>query len=83
MSLSDLVDDIKKKEADKVKAQAENNDDAVKDLTVVISKLKERPEQKKSTLLKADFFLRYTLLHATSGDPSVMVRRIMRTSNSD
>ena len=38
---------------------------------------------KKSALLKADFVLRYTLLHATSGDPNVMVRRIMRTSDSD
>ena len=46
-------------------------------------KLTSQIEQKKSALLKADFFLRYTLLHATSGDPNVMVRRIMRTSDSD
>ena len=46
-----------------------------------LEKLKSKLEQKKSILLKADFFLRYTLLHATSGDPNVMVRRIMRTSN--
>ena len=39
-------------------------------------------DQRKSTLLKADFLLMYTLLRATSGDPSVMVRRTMRTSNS-
>ena len=40
-------------------------------------------EQEESILLKTDLLLRYTLLHATSGDPNVMVGRIMRTSNSD
>ena len=33
--------------------------------------------------MKADNFLRYVLLHSTSGDPNIMVRRIMRTSSSD
>ena len=55
----------------------------IKDIQEEIDKLNSRLEQKKSALLKADFFLRYTLLHATSGDPNVMVRRIMRTSDSD
>ena len=81
--LSDLVEDIKKKEANKFKAQAETKVDEVKELTAVISTLKENWSREKSTLLKADFFLSYTLLHATSGDPNVMVRRIMGASNSD
>ena len=33
--------------------------------------------------MKADNFIRYVLLHSTSGDPNIMVRRIMRTSSSD
>ena len=79
-----------KQEQDKVKTQDANNPQDVQDLTKEITaiqeeidKLNSRLEQKKSALLKADFFLRYTLLHATSGDPNVMVRRIMRTSDSD
>ena len=78
------------KEQDKVKTQDANKPQDVQDLTKEITaiqeeidKLNSRLEQKKSALLKADFFLRYTLLHATSGDPNVMVRRIMRTSDSD
>ena len=43
---------------------------------------KNKREQLKLTFFKADVF-RYTLLHATTGDPNVMVRRIMRTSNVD
>ena len=38
---------------------------------------------KGAQLIKADNFLRYVLLHSTSGDPNVMVRRIMRTTSSD
>ena len=79
-----------KKEQDKVKAQTEGKPQEIQDLTKEIKEiqeeivdLKSKLEQKKSALLKADFFLRYTLLHATSGDPNVMVRRIMRTSDSD
>ena len=81
--LSDLIANIKKKESDKLKAQSENKSEEITALTAEIAKLKETLEQKKSTLLKVDFFLCYTLLHVTSGDPNVMVRRIMRTSNSD
>ena len=33
--------------------------------------------------MKANVFLRYVLLHSTSGDPNIMVRRIMRTSSLD
>ena len=71
------------------KAQAENRDQEVLvtaeigDIRNEITKLNEILEQKKSTPLKADFFVRYTLLHATSGDPNVMVRRITRTSSAD
>ena len=79
-----------KKEQDKVKAQTENKAQKIQDLTEEIKEIQEeiidlkaKLEQKKSTQLKADYFLRYTLLHATSGDPNVMVRRIMRTSDSD
>ena len=79
-----------KKERDKVKAQNANKpqdvQDLTKEITVIqeeIDKLNSKLEQKRSALLKADFFLRYTLLHATSGYPNVMVRRIMRTSDSD
>ena len=79
-----------KKEQDKVKAQNANKpqdvQDLTKEITVIqeeIDKLNSKLEQKKSALLKADFFLRYTLLHATSGYPNVMVRRIMKTSDSD
>ena len=79
-----------KKEQDKVKAQTENEPQEVQDLTKEIKEtqgeivdLKAKLEQKKSTLLTADFFLRCTLLHATSGNPDVMVRRIVRTSDSD
>ena len=78
------------KEQDKVKAQDANKPQDVQDISNEIKviqeeldKLTSKLEQKKSALLKADFFLRYTLLHATSGDPNVMVRRIMRTSDSD
>ena len=53
------------------------------DLVAEVTSLKHRFGQKKSSLIKADFFLWYSLLHATSGDPNVMVRRITRTSNSD
>ena len=79
-----------KKEQDKVKTQDANKPQDVQDLTKEmtaiqeeIDKLNSKLEQKKSALLKADFFLRYTLLHATSGDPNVMVRRIMKISESD
>ena len=41
---------------DKPKAQSENKDQEVKDITAEIATLKERLEQKKPTLLKEDFF---------------------------
>ena len=78
------------KEQDKKKAVDENKPQDIQDITKEIKdiqaeldKLNSKLEQNKSALLKADFFLGYTLLHATSGDPNVMVRRIMRTSDSD
>ena len=80
-----------KQQAHRAEIQAEDEPQEVQDLTKEIQEivteltaLKDRLDQKKSTLLKADFSLRYTLLlHATTGDPNVMIRRIMRTSNSD
>ena len=33
--------------------------------------------------MRVDNFPRYVLLHSTSGDPNMMVRRVMRTSCSD
>ena len=94
--LSDTIEEIKrkdddqvKKEADRANAQAENKLQEVQELTKEIqdivtehTALKGKLEQQLSALLKADFFLRYTLLRATSGGPNVMVRRIARTSNS-
>ena len=71
--LSDLVEH-QKREADNIQTQSENMPDEGNDLTAEMSTLKNQ--------FKADF-LRYTLLHATSGDPNVMVGRIMKTSNSD
>ena len=95
--LSENIENIDKvtaqkvqKEQDKVKAISANKPQnaqditrEIKDIQEEIDKLNSKLEQKKSALLKADFFLRCTLLHATSGDPNVMVRRIMRTSVSD
>ena len=73
------------KEQDKVKTQDANKPQDVQDIAKEIKEIQEeldklnsKLEQKKSALLKADFFLRYTLLRATSGDPNVM-----RTSDSD
>ena len=78
------------KETDQGNAQSENNDLEVQDLTkqvqgivTEITSLTDKRDQKKSSLIKADFLPRYTLLHATSKDPSIVVRRIMWTSNSD
>ena len=48
-----------------------------------INVLNEKKASKESTLMQADNFLRYVLLHSTSGDPNIMVRRVMRTSSSD
>ena len=55
----------------------------VKKVEGEIKALEEKKESRGLTLLKADNFLRYVLLHSTSGDPNVMVRRIMRTTSSD
>ena len=78
--LSDPNGDVTQKDADKLKAQAENRADEVttlSSLTPEIASLKNKLEQKKSTLLKADFFPQYTLLHTTTGDPDVMIRSQM------
>ena len=48
-----------------------------------IKTLEEKRDSRGLTLIKADNFLRYVLLHSTSGDPNIMVHRVMRTSSSD
>ena len=73
--LSDLVEDIKKKAADKLKTESENTDDEANHLGVEISTLKLL--EQKSQLCSKQIFMRYTLLHTTSGDPNVIVRKIM------
>ena len=65
--LSDLSEELKRKAADKLKAQGENKADCTHTKIATLKNL----EQKRSTLLKADFTLRCSLLHALSGDPNV------------
>ena len=86
--LSEIIEEIKEKnleiEAITSGAQAEDDQDAA--LTRVkdeIKALEDKKTSRASTLMTADNFLRYALLHSTSGDPNIMVRRIMRTSSSD
>ena len=57
--------------------------DAADAVQVEIDALVGKKSSKVSTLMKADNFLRHVLLHSRSGDPNIMVRRIMRTSSSD
>ena len=45
--------------------------------------LVKKKASRESTLMKADNLLKHVLLHSTSGDPSIVVRRIVRTSSSD
>ena len=47
-----------------------------------IKALQDKKDSTISTLMKADDFLRYVLLHSTSGDPNIMARRIMGTASS-
>ena len=57
--------------------------DLVDAVQAEIDVLNKKRASRASTLMKADNFLRYVLLHSTSGNPNIMVRRIMRTSSSD
>ena len=86
--LSDVVEELKDKnlhlEAVTSGARVVDDQDAtVAQLNNEIKALEEKKASRGSTLMKADNFLKYVLLHSTSGDPNIMVRRIMRTSSSD
>ena len=61
--LSDLVQNINKKEADKVKIQAENKDNELKNPTVDITETQKQLEQKINSA-QGDFFA----MHFTSCD---------------
>ena len=85
--LSDIVEEIKEKntEIEEVTSGVrvvDDQDTEVERLKGVIKTLEENRDSRGLTLIKADNFLRYVLLHSTSGDPNVMVRRIMRTTSS-
>ena len=86
--LSEIIEEIKKLNLDleAVSSGARVVDDQeaeVERLKGEIKTLEEKKDSRVLTLLKADNFLRYVLLHSTTGDPNVMVRRIMRTTSSD
>ena len=86
--LSELIEEINTKntELEEVTSGArivDDQDAETEKLKGEIKALEEKKESRGLTLLKADNFLRYVLLHSTSGDPNVMVRRIMRTTSSD
>ena len=86
--LSELIEEIKEKntELEEVTSGARIVDDQDTEIERIQGEIKALEEKKDSrglTLLKADNFLRYVLLHSTTGDPNVMVRRIMRTTSSD
>ena len=86
--LSELIEEINTKntELEEVTSGARIVDDQDAESERIKGEIKALEEKKESrglTLLKADNFLRYVLLHSTSGDPNVMVRRITRTTSSD
>ena len=86
--LSEIFEEIKEKntEFEEVTSGArivDDQDTEVERLQGEIKALEEKKDSRGLTLLKADNFLRYVLLHSTSDDPNVMVRRIMRTTSSD
>ena len=86
--LSEIVEEIKEKntELEEVTSGARivaDQDAEIESIKGEIKTLEEKRDSRGLTLIKADNFLRYALLHSTSGDPNVMVRRIMRTTSSD
>ena len=86
--LSEIIEEIKKLNLDLEAVSSgarvvDDQDTEVKRLKGKIKTLEEKKDSRGLTLIKADNFLRYVLLHSTSGDPNVMVRRIMRTTSSD
>ena len=95
--LSDIMEEIKtetddqvKKEAGRTNRLAENKPQEVQDfgkyfqgLVTEITSFKRQIGSEKVNLIKTEFLLWYTLFHRPSGNPNAMVRKIMRTSNSD
>ena len=84
---SELEDQINNKETKKEGhmsgVDGAVDQDLVNAVQVEIDELNEKKASRVSKLMKADSFLRHVLLHSTSGEPNIMVRRIMRTSSSD
>ena len=86
--LSEIIEEIKNINLDLEAVSSgarvvDDQDTEVERLKGVIKTLEEKRDSRGLTLIKADNFRRYVLLHSTSGDPNVMVRRIMRTTSSD
>ena len=86
--LSEIVEEIKEKNTELEEVTSgvrvpDDQDAEIERLKGEIKTLEEKRDSRGLTLIKADNFLRYVLLHSTSGDPNVMVRRIMRTTSSD
>ena len=86
--LSEIVEEIKEKNTELEEVTSgvrivDDQDTEVERLKGEIKTLEDKRDSRGLTLIKADNFLRYVLLHSTSGDPNVMVRRIMRTTSSD
>ena len=77
--LSDLIEDIKKKETDKIKAQAANRDQEVVYFTAENASFKDKFVQKTSTLFKVDSFSGTLYFSCDFWRSNVTVRRIMRT----
>ena len=84
--LSEFVNEIKNKELEKETltsgARGELDPDQETRLANEISALNAKKTSRETTLVKPDMFCRY-VFHSTSGDPSIMVRCVMRTSSSD
>ena len=86
--LSELVEEIKDKNTELEEATSgvrvvDDQDTEIEKIKEEMKVLEKMKDSRGLTLMKADNFLRYVLLHSTSGDPNIMVRRIMRTSSSD
>ena len=86
--LSEIVEEIKEKNTELEEVTSgvrvvDDQDTEVERIKGEIKTLEEKRDSRGLTLIKADNFLKYVLLHSTSGDPNVMLRRIMRTTSSD
>ena len=79
--LSEIIEEIKNVNLDLEAVSSgarvvDDQDAEVERLKGEIKTLEEKKDSKGLTFIEADNFLRYVLLHSTSGDPNVMVRRI-------